>query len=131
MVEKEKILFKPDIIFTHNSSNLNIDHQLTFQAVITAARPMSDEIVKSIICFETPSATEWQATSNANRFSPNLYIGISKEDLDAKINALNSYVFECRNYPHPRSSDALTTLAKYRGYTVGLQLVETFQINRC
>ena len=58
VVEKEKEEFQPDIIFTHNAGDLNIDHRITFQAVMTAVRPMNDEKVKAVICFETPSATD-------------------------------------------------------------------------
>ena len=40
MIEKEKNQFQPEIIFTHHGGDLNIDHQRTFEAVITASRPM-------------------------------------------------------------------------------------------
>ena len=61
IIEKEKNDFNPDIIFTHHGGDVNIDHQRTFEAVVTCSRPMSDENVKSIITFETPSGTEWRA----------------------------------------------------------------------
>ncbi len=130
VVEKEKKEFQPDIIFTHNGSDLNIDHQLTFRAVITATRPMDDEIVKTIISFETPSATEWQANSIADKFSPNLYVEVSEEDLQAKIDAMACYEFETRQFPHPRSGKALQVLAQNRGSQVGCELAEAFQIIR-
>ncbi len=59
VIEKEKLNFKPDVIFTHHYGDLNIDHQKTYNAVITATRPMKEEHVNTIITFETPSATEW------------------------------------------------------------------------
>ena len=43
VVEHEKEQFRPDFIFTHHGGDLNIDHQMTFQAVMTATRPMEDE----------------------------------------------------------------------------------------
>ena len=34
VIEKEKEIFKPEIIFTHHGGDVNIDHQRTFEAVI-------------------------------------------------------------------------------------------------
>lgn len=130
VVEHEKEQFRPDYIFTHHGGDLNIDHQMTFQAVMTATRPMEDEQVKAVFTFETPSASEWQATCDPRHFTPNLYIEISEADLKAKCNAMAAYEFESRAFPHPRSPEALKSLAQYRGYTVGKQFAEAFQIVR-
>lgn len=130
VVEKEKELFNPDIIFTHHGGDLNIDHQITFQAVITATRPISDECVRGIITFETPSATEWQASSDPRCFVPNLFIEVSEDNLNAKINAMNAYEFEKRAFPHPRSGKSLTLLSEYRGMILGKKYVEAFCIVR-
>lgn len=43
VVENEKEDFKPEIIFTHHGGDLNIDHQRTFESVMTATRPMENE----------------------------------------------------------------------------------------
>lgn len=130
IVEKEKEEFKPDVIFTHNAGDLNIDHRITFQAVMTAVRPMNDENVKTVLCFETPSATDWQYSSHPEQFKPNLYVEVSSDDLKAKIDAMAEYKFETREYPHPRSFKALEILAEYRGYTSGRNLAEAFEIVR-
>lgn len=130
VVEKEREEFKPEIIFTHNAGDLNIDHQMTFQAVMTATRPMEDEEVTTIICFETSSATDWQYSNHPEQFHPNLYIEIGEDDLKAKQDAMSEYKFENRPYPHPRSLKALRTLAEYRGYTSGNQMAEAFEIVR-
>ena len=63
ILEREKTAFQPQVIFTHHGGDVNIDHQRTFEAGITATRPMSHEIVKTIITFETPSGTEWRGTN--------------------------------------------------------------------
>ena len=130
VVEKEKEAFRPDIIFTHNAGDLNVDHRLTFQAVMTATRPMAEEPVQTIICFETPSATEWQYARHPEQFHPNLYIAVSEADLQAKIDALAEYKFEIREYPHPRSAKALRVLAEYRAYSSGNKMAEAFEIVR-
>lgn len=119
-----------ELSFTHNAGDLNVDHRYTFQAVMTATRPMVDECVSTVITFETNSATEWQYSQHPENFKPNLYVEISEDDLQAKIDALSEYKFEIREYPHPRSAKALRVLAKYRGYASGCQMAEAFEVVR-
>lgn len=130
VIEKEKRDYQPDIIFTHHGGDVNIDHQKTFEAVITCTRPMEQEKVTSIITFETPSSTEFRASTDPKHFIPNLFIEVSKSNLEAKIAGMESYEFEKRNFPHPRSSKALSILAQYRGLTIGKEYAESFVIVR-
>jgi LmbE family N-acetylglucosaminyl deacetylase len=130
VIEKEIFNFKPEIIFTHHGGDLNIDHQKTFEAVITACRPLEIESVKTIITFETPSGTEWRASSDPKHFIPNLYFTFSQDDLEAKISAMESYQFEKRLFPHPRSPRALKIRAQYWGVNVGAEFAEVFCIVR-
>lgn len=129
-IEKEKTVFKPDIIFTHHGGDVNIDHQRTFEAVITACRPMEHENVKTIITFETPSGTEWRANSDPKHFLPNFFIGLSEENIDAKIKGMESYEFESRKFPHPRSPKALQIQSQRWGIAVGVEYAEAFQLIR-
>lgn len=130
VVEREKSAFNPVAIFTHHGGDVNIDHQRTFEAVITACRPMEHERVKHIIAFETPSGTEWRAASDPRHFIPNLFIEISEENLSAKIRGMESYEFEKRPYPHPRSPEALTVYAQRWGIVVGKKYAEAFMLIR-
>lgn len=130
VIEMEKNNFQPEIIFTHHGGDVNIDHQRTFESVITACRPMENEMVKSIITFETPSGTEWRASSDPKHFIPNLFIEISEDDVNAKISGMEKYEFEKRTYPHPRSPEALKILAQRWGVVVGKRFAEAFQIIR-
>lgn len=130
IIEKEKEGFNPDMIFTHHGGDLNIDHQLTFDAVITCCRPMETEIVKHIITFETMSGTEWRATTDPKVFIPNFFISISDRNLQAKVDAMESYYFEKRKFPHPRSPEALKIVAQRWGISVGVYLAEAFTLVR-
>ena len=130
VIEKEKSAFQPDIIFTHHGGDLNIDHQRTFEAVITATRPIKQEGVKTIITFETPSGTEWRSPTDPKHFLPNLFFSVSEEDVDAKIKGMESYEFECRNYPHPRSPEALKIQAQRWGVVIGTNFAEAFCLIR-
>lgn len=130
VIEKEKTLFTPDIIFTHHGGDVNIDHQKTFEAVITACRPLENETVKTIICFETFSGTEWRASNDPRHFIPNLFFSFREQNLEAKIKAMESYDFEKRKYPHPRSPEAIRNRAKMWGVTCGLEYAEAFYLVR-
>jgi len=124
-VEKYIKKIKPSIIYTHHHGDLNIDHQITFKAVLTATRPLKGSSVKSILCFETPSSTEWNVQNNQTVFLPNTYVNIS-QTLKTKLRAIETYETEIRKYPHPRSIKALEVLAKKRGVEAGLKFAEAF-----
>ncbi|WP_089889606.1 PIG-L deacetylase family protein [Chitinophaga arvensicola] len=130
VVEQEKKNTAAQVIFTHHGGDLNVDHQRTFEAVITACRPMENEPVRTIITFETPSGTEWRASTDPRHFIPNMFLQISEEDLQAKVKGMEAYEFEKRAYPHPRSPLALKILAQRWGVAVGCEYAEAFAIIR-
>ncbi|RMA65985.1 PIG-L deacetylase family protein [Ulvibacter antarcticus] len=130
IIEKEKESFKPSVIFTHHGGDVNIDHQRTFEAVVTATRPLEHENVTTIISFETPSGTEWRAATDPKHFIPNFFVEVLEEDIDAKIKGMESYEFEKRGYPHPRSPEALKIQAQRWGIVVGKNYAEAFSIVR-
>lgn len=129
-IEHEKEKFNPHVIFTHHGGDVNIDHQRTFEAVVTASRPMAHETVSTIITFETMSGTEWRASTDPRIFNPNFFIEIEEDDLNAKIDAMNQYQFERRDFPHPRSAEALRIRAQMWGVTIGVPFAEAFSIVR-
>jgi len=130
VIEKEKNEFKPDVIFSHHGGDVNIDHQKTFEAVITACRPMKNESVRSIITFETPSGTEWRASNDPKHFIPNFFIEVKNENIAAKILGMENYEFEKRKYPHPRSPESLKIQAQRWGVSIGSDFAEAFTIVR-
>lgn len=120
---------KPDIIYTHHYGDLNVDHRITFNAVLTACRPQKNSIVKRIYTFEVLSSTEWNYQTQGNIFIPNTYIDISKT-IDKKLEAMQCYKSEIRDYPHPRSLEGMKILAQRRGLEVGLKFAEAFCLIR-
>ena len=130
VIEKEKIEFNPSVVFTHHGGDLNIDHQRTFEAVITACRPLSKENIKTIMTFETPSGTEWREASDPKHFIPNLFFLVDEQSIQAKIRAMESYEFEKREYPHPRSPQALRIQAQRWGIIIGADFAEAFMLIR-
>lgn len=128
VIEKVKDEIKPCIVYTHHHGDLNIDHRLTFQAVLTACRPLKGESVKEFYSFEVPSSTEW-SPDNSKYFMPNYFVDIA-ETFKLKIEALKKYKTEIREFPHPRSIEAIETIAKSRGIQVGSEAVEAFEAVR-
>ncbi len=126
VVSKVKEEIQPDIIFTHFENDLNIDHRITYQAVLTATRPMKDECVKEIYSFEILSSTEWNYPLS---FSPDTYFDISST-LTLKLDAMSAYSSEVCNYPHPRSLEGIKLNAQYHGMRVGKEYVEAFKTIR-
>ncbi len=128
-IEKEIKAISPDIIFTHSNADLNIDHRITFQAVITAARPLVNSKLKEIYAFEIPSSTDWAFGKINGVFNPNLFIDIT-EFFSVKLDALKIYDSEIKPFPHPRSDEALTAIAQRWGAAAGLHYAEAFEVIR-
>ena len=126
----EEILskFNPEVVFTHFDGCLNIDHQITFKATVTACRPLKKTSVKKILSFEVPSSTEW-ALSKDKKFQPNYYINISKY-IKEKILLMKYYKDEIRPFPHSRSLKSIKTLSEYRGASAGVKNAEAFYLYR-
>jgi LmbE family N-acetylglucosaminyl deacetylase len=61
---------RPEVIFTHHPGDLNIDHVLTFRAVLTATRPMRGGPVRELYSFEIASSTEWAFQQIQPAFRP-------------------------------------------------------------
>ncbi len=129
-IEIVKRKYNPKIVYTHSSADLNIDHRVITNAVITAFRPEPNEYCKEIRLFEVPSSTDYGNDFVTGTFLPNLFVSINDEELSLKIKALQAYKSEIREYPHPRSLESIKLLAKLRGSQVGLNLAEAFQIIR-
>jgi len=127
VVEKYIKQVKPDIVYTHYENDLNLDHKLTYQAVMTACRPCNDLCPKEIYSFEVLSSTEWQL--EGEKFKPNIYVNIENE-IEEKINALKEYKSELRDYPYSRSVEGVRILAQCRGLECNKRYAEAFKLIR-
>tara|TARA_B100000795_G_scaffold270018_1_gene261907 strand:- start:2988 stop:3701 length:714 start_codon:yes stop_codon:yes gene_type:complete len=128
-IEKEIEHLKPHTVITHHCGDVNIDHRITHEAVITACRPQPNHCVKLLLAFETVSSSEWQPSGSSVAFQPNWFENV-EETFDLKIKALESYKSEMREWPHPRSLKNIEYLAKYRGSSIGCELAEGFILLR-
>ena len=120
---------KPEVIYTHHPGDLNVDHGAVHRAVLTATRPVAGQSVREIYAFEVPSSTEWAFGSLAPTFRPNVFVDVAAT-LEAKIAAMACYDRESRDFPHPRSPEALRAVARRWGSVVGCQAAEAFELVR-
>jgi len=118
---------EPDLVYTHHASDINIDHRITHQAVVTACRPLPTSCVRAIYTFETVSSTEWGHSLSGIKFQPLIYIDITKQ-LPRKLKALGQYTSEMQPFPHARSFKAIEALATLRGSETGFEAAEAFGI---
>jgi LmbE family N-acetylglucosaminyl deacetylase len=128
-VERRVEEFGPERIYTHHHGDLNIDHRLTHEAVLTACRPLAGRCVREIYGFEVLSSTEWSGPSEARAFLPNHFENI-EDFLDRKLDALAAYEMELAPFPHPRSPEAVRALAALRGANSGFLAAEAFMLVR-
>ena len=126
VVESVKEKVRPDILFTHYEKDLNIDHQITFRAVMTASRPLAGETVKEIYAFEVLSSTQWNYPLT---FSPNCFFDVSAT-IETKVAAMAQYTSELREYPHPRSLKGIRLAAEFWGMQCGVSFAEAFVLVR-
>jgi len=119
----------PTIVYTHHGGDLNIDHRIAHEAVLTACRPTPGHTVHRIYAFETVSSTEWGVSGALAPFMPTRYVDVAAA-LERKLSALSSYEKEMRGFPHARSHENVMALARHRGASVGLEAAEAFVVLR-
>lgn len=116
----------PELVITHQVGDLNVDHRLVHEAVLTATRPLPGSPVRQVLAGEVLSSSEWRYPT---RFSPNVFREMGAF-LEAKCAALEAYGSEIRSWPHPRSREGIVHLARTRGMACGLEAAEAFELVR-
>ncbi len=120
-----------DVIFTHHPSDLNDDHVQTSRACQAAARLSQRRSdvppLKSLYFMEVLSSSEWTFGAGGDQFRAEAFCEIGEEMLEKKIEALQCYRGVLRDYPHPRSREAVRALSTLRGSQSGVRYAEAFQ----
>jgi LmbE family N-acetylglucosaminyl deacetylase len=130
VVEELKAEVRPSIVLTHHAGDMNVDHGVVASAVLTAFRSLPDERPCAVLAGEILSSTDYSVGLPGRAFEPNLWVPVEEADLQKKIAALASYEGEIRDYPHPRSKQAVDSLARYRGAQCGVPSAEAFRLLR-
>ena len=118
---------QPQVVYSHHDGDLNIDHGVVARAVLTACRPVPGSAVRYLFSGEILSSTEYGFPET--RFAPNCYVGI-EDQLSRKCEAMNLYGGEVREWPHPRSADAIKHQARLRGSECGYEAAEGMSLIR-
>ena len=121
--ELEKIIekCKPKVVYSTPFNDLNKDHRLTFDSTLVATRPYSSS-VKQLLTYEFPGPVK-------EPFHPTVYENVEKE-FSYKLKAFKMYKSEIMDFPHPRSIEAIESLALQRGTESALKKAEAFQLIR-
>lgn len=112
---------EPTIIYCHHGGDINRDHQLLFDALMVAARPLRDHL-EAVLAFDTASSTEW---GYPRSFVPDTWVDISRT-LETKLDAMACYEREVRPFPHPRSLEGLRAKAVAWGVQANMEAAEVF-----
>ncbi len=123
---------QPSMIITHHPSDLNDDHKATSKACQAAARLFQRELkikpLNALYFMEVLSATDWGYPGAGVAFMATGFTELGLEYVNKKLEALACYRDVLRDYPHPRSKEAITGLAAYRGGQAGMEYAEAYQI---
>lgn len=122
-VENIAAKVRPGLIYAHHFADLNQDHRVAYEATAIAARPFALSSFERLLCYQVDSL------NHLGQGQPqfNYYVEIS-ETLEIKVQAMKTYDTELREYPHPRSLEALRHVAIRNGAMVGLRAAELFQL---
>lgn len=117
--------FSPNVVVTHQGNELHNDHNIVSSAVSIASRPKGGESSIDIIHFEPISVYP------AKDFWPNLYLSMSRSDIDAKIKAMEIYDGELQTHETDwRTVYGIRSRAIIRGLECSKELAEAFSIWR-
>jgi len=118
----------PQIIYTHHYGDLNVDHRVAHQAVMTACRPLPGNSVREIYSFQVVSSSEWN-TPGVMPFLPSYAVDITSYR-SVKNAALMAYGLEMRSFPHSRSMEHIDALDLHNGAVYGVSAAEVFMLVR-
>ena len=124
-ISKTISIVKPNIVYLNNHSDIHTDHQITFEAVMSATKNFRSPSIKKILMYETLSETEFAPPLDGFTFVPNVFNDITPF-FSKKIDILKIYKSEIMKDYFPRSLSAVKSLASIRGSKIGVKYAESF-----
>lgn len=119
----------PTIVAFPSLISYNQDHRIAAYATHAALRPSEKTLkhfVPTVLTYEE-IADSWTMESVQ---SPNVFIKLTKKEVQTKLAALKLYQSQLRKSPNLRSSEALFALAGLRGKEVSTDFAESFKAFR-
>jgi LmbE family N-acetylglucosaminyl deacetylase len=119
---------QPEIVYIPFAGDIHQDHKAIYRSTLVAARPRGNYSIKEIYCYETLSETEWTPVQEKS-FFPTKFVDVT-QCFQKKVDAMQYYQSQIKEFPDPRSAQAFEALAKYRGATIGVSYAEAFVVER-
>ena len=128
-LEDEIEKWKPDIVVVPPASSYDQDHRALAEAAITALRPRPSQLrhhVRAVLECDEPYW--WR--QGGERPTPNYFIPLSAEDLEAKCILMGKHVSQVRPEPFARSLENLRRNAAAFGCEIGAESAEAYRLLR-
>lgn len=119
---------QPALVISHHIADLNVDHQRISRSAMVATRPGVINAMPDLWAAWVPSASD-AAFGFLGDFKPNIFVDIALTQ-HRKHSAMGVYSSEMRDFPHPRSYEALHHHEAFWGTMAGITAAEPFQILR-
>jgi len=119
----------PDEVYLPYGGDIHSDHEVTFRAAAACLKWFRASGIRRVMSYETLSETESCLDPDVRGFRPNVFADISGY-LDKKIEIMKTYRGEMRDFPFPRSEEAIRALAALRGSHCGYRAAEGFMLLR-
>ena len=116
-------------VYLPHHGDLHGDHKAVYWATLVASRPNGGFYPARVLCYETPSETEWGAPIPSDAFVPTVFVDVSRY-LDVKQQAMKCYRSQLTLSPGARSLVSIESLARVRGCAIGVTAAEAFCLVR-
>ncbi|GLR63048.1 PIG-L deacetylase family protein [Marinospirillum insulare] len=118
---------KPQTVYVTYRNDAHSDHELVFDAAMSATKSFRYPFIKRVLAYETISETDFGMKPEDGGFRPNVYVDISAY-IQKKLDIMEIYQSEMGNFPFPRSRKALEALATLRGAQSNCHAAEAFML---
>lgn len=118
---------KPNQVFTPYRNDAHSDHEVVFDAVMSATKSFRYPFVTKVMAYETISETDFGMKPEDGGFRPNVFVDVSAF-IESKLTAMEIYKSEMGEFPFPRSRKAIEALATLRGSQSNNESAEAFML---
>ena len=119
----------PEVLYLPYRGDIHTDHKAVFDAVASCSKWFRQKSIRSVLCYEVLSETEFAINPDLPGFKPNVFVDISPF-IQRKLEIMNIYTSEIGQFPFPRSERAIRALAELRGAQSGCEAAEAFILLR-
>lgn len=118
---------QPAEVYLPFPGDAHSDHSVVFKAASACTKSFRYPSIRCVLCYETPSETDFGIDPTLRAFTPNRYCDISAH-LDAKVDIMRMFAGEIDCYA--RREEIIRSLATYRGGACGTAASEAFMVLR-